>query len=566
MQHVNRIEHLRWRARCHENRTGRESPGTPIAVLWGITRRLRPSAMPVPAADTILLIAGGRVYDHEGNVDLPAIADVLVIGGTIAAVRAGIAAALDRGDPVPELGARRPTETIDADGHLVMPGFVNAHYHSHDVLLKGVFETIPLELWVLSALPPSYPKRSAAEIRARTLVGAMECLRGGMTTVQDLATLYPYDEAHLEAALQAYEDIGIRCVFALQVADVPGVKSIPFWDEVVPADRRGALSGAVEPFRGIDLPQMLSGLATQHAERSPRITWALGPTSPERCSEHLLGSMGDLSRNRQLPVYTHIYESKAMTLIARQTHAADQGSLIRYLDRVGLLNARLSLAHSVWMSRPEIEQIGASGANVVLNPVGNLKTRSGVAPIRTYLANGVNVALGCDNCSCSDSQNMFQSMKLYASLAAITHPEPGPPTAAQALWSATVGGARTAGLEGRVGALRPGMAADITLIDLDDPSFVPLNSVARQLVFTESGRGVRTVIVDGRVVVRGGKLTTIDERALREEVAELMVELRHDIAQVVDRNAAMMPWLMEAHRRTWATDIGLERYIGRGDD
>jgi guanine deaminase len=189
-----------------------------------------------------------------------------------------------------------------------------------------------------------------------------------------------------------------------------------------------------------------------------------------------------------------------------------------------------------------------------------------VAPIRTYLANGVNVALGCDNCSCSDSQNMFQSMKLYASLAAITHPEPGPPTAAQALWSATVGGARTAGLEGRVGALRPGMAADITLIDLDDPSFVPLNSVARQLVFTESGRGVRTVIVDGRVVVRGGKLTTIDERALREEVAELMVELRHDIAQVVDRNAAMMPWLMEAHRRTWATDIGLERYIGRGDD
>ena len=120
-----------------------------------------------------------------------------------------------------------------------MPGFVNAHYHSHDVLLKGCFETIPLELWLLSALPPSYPKRSTAEIRARTLLGALECLRSGMTTVQDLCTIYPFDEEHLEAILQAYEDIGIRCVFALQFADMVGAKSVPFWEEVVPPEQRG---------------------------------------------------------------------------------------------------------------------------------------------------------------------------------------------------------------------------------------------------------------------------------------------------------------------------------------
>ncbi len=145
-----------------------------------------------------------------------------------------------------------------------------------------------------------------------------------------------------------------------------------------------------------------------------------------------------------------------MTLIARQTHKSDEGSLINYLKRVGLLTPRTSLAHSVWMTRAEIESIAEGGANVVLNPVGNLKTRSGIAPIRTYLRNGVNVALGCDNCSCSDSQNMFQTMKLFAGLAAVTQPEPGPPTAADAIRAATVGGARTAGLGGRVGALRPG--------------------------------------------------------------------------------------------------------------
>jgi guanine deaminase len=510
----------------------------------------------------ILLIRNGRVYDHDGNVDLPPVADILIVDGTIAAVRSGIAEAIERKDTVAELRGRPVDETIDATEKLVIPGFVNAHYHSHDVLLKGVFETIPLELWLLSALPPAYPKRSTAEIRARTLLGAIECLRSGITTVQDLATIYPFDEEHLDAMLQAYEDVGIRCVFALQIADVPGLKSIPFWDEIVPAEQQAKLSGAVEPFAGIDLPTLVSGLVTKHRDRHPRLTWALGPSSPERCSVKLLEALADIAETEKIPVYTHIYESKAMTLIARQSHAKDGGSLINYLDRVGLLTPRTSLAHSVWMTPREISQIAGAGTNVVLNPVGNLKTRSGVAPIRNYVAEQVNVGLGCDNCSCSDAQNMFQSMKMFASLAAITDPEPGPPTASDAMRAATLAGARTAGMDGKLGALKPGMAADLSIIDLTDPSFVPLNSAARQVVFTEAGRGVETVIVDGRVVVRDRKITTIDERALREEVAELMKVLRKDIDAVVARNAAMMPYLMEAHRRTWATDIGLNRYVG----
>ncbi len=516
--------------------------------------------------EQVLLIKGGRVYDHDGNVDQPGVADILIVGNTIAAVRPGLAAAVASGQPIPELGHRHVHETIEAADRLVVPGFVNAHYHSHDVLLKGCFETIPLELWVLSALPPSYPKRSTAEIRARTLLGALECLRSGISTVQDLATIYPFDEEHLDAMLKAYEDIGIRCVFALQIADVPGVKSIPFWDEVVPQDQRGALSGAVEPYRNIDLPTLVRDLVKTRRQLHPRMTWALGPSSPERCSENLLASLSELSSDEKLPVYTHIYESKAMTLIARQTHAKDEGSLINYLERVGLLTPKLSLAHSVWMSPREIERLQQAGTNVVLNPVGNLKTRSGIAPIRTYMHRGVNIGLGCDNCSCSDAQNMFQSMKMFASLAAVCSPEPGPPTARDAIWSATVAGARTAGLEGQIGALRPGMLADLSIIDLTDPSVVPLNSAARQLVFTESGRSVETVIVDGRVVVRDRKITTIDERALRLEVAELMKELRKDIEVVVARNQQMMPYLMEAHRRTWVTDIGINRYVGAGAD
>jgi cytosine/adenosine deaminase-related metal-dependent hydrolase len=157
---------------------------------------------------------------------------------------------------------------------------------------------------------------------------------------------------------------------------------------------------------------------------------------------------------------------------------------------------------------------------------------------------------------------MFQSMKLFASLAGVTSPDPGPPTAADAIRSATLAGARAAGLSDKVGALKPGMAADLSIIDLTDPTFVPFNSAARQIVFTESGRGVETVIVDGRIVVRNRKITTIDERALREEVAELMKELRKDLEVVMARNAALMPYLLESLKRTWETDIGLNRHVG----
>jgi 5-methylthioadenosine/S-adenosylhomocysteine deaminase len=514
----------------------------------------------------VILIRNGRVYDQDGNVDLPPIADLLIVDGMIAAVRPGIALAVERRETIAELGARAIDQTIDATDKLLMPGFVNAHYHSHDVLLKGCFETIPLELWLLSALPPSYPKRSTAEIRARTLLGALECLRSGMTTVQDLCTIYPFDEEHLEAILQAYEDIGIRCVFALQFTDMVGAKSVPFWEEVAPPEQRASFAGSVEPFKGVDLPRLLRDIVISQRNRHPRLTMALGPTSPERCTPGILSNLAELSDAENVPVYTHIYESRPMTLIARQSHASDDGSLINYLKRVGLLTPRTSLAHSVWMTPKEIDAIAEGGTNVVLNPVGNLKTRSGVAPIRTYVRKGVSVALGCDNCSCSDSQNMFQSMKLFAGLAAVTNPEPGPPTAADAIRAATIVGARTAGLQERIGALRPGMAADLFIIDLTDPSYVPLNSVARQVVFTEGGRGVETVIVDGRVVVADRKITTIDERALREEVAGLMKVLSKDIEAVSKRNNAMLPYLLEAQRRTWEVDIGLNRYVGNADD
>ena len=240
-----------------------------------------------------------------------------------------------------------------------------------------------------------------------------------------------------------------------------------------------------------------------------------------------------------------------MALAGRLYMPEFDGSQVDYLRHVGLLGPTLALAHSVWMTPAEIETIAATGTNVVVNPVGNLKTKSGIAPIREFLDAGVNVGIGCDNCSCSDAQNMFQALHLFANLPAVTNPLPGRPYAKDAIHAATLGSARAVGLQGEVGALRPGMKADLALLDLAEPSFVPLNSAARQIVFTESGAAVDTVIVDGRIVMRGRKITTIDEREIRDAVEAAMPGLRADIEAVERRLKAVEPYLLKA----WMRDL-----------
>jgi 5-methylthioadenosine/S-adenosylhomocysteine deaminase len=267
----------------------------------------------------------------------------------------------------------------------------------------------------------------------------------------------------------------------------------------------------------------------------------------------------ELARRYDVPVYSHIYESRGMALQARLTLPEHRGSLIKRLAAEGALDPLLNLAHSVWLARDEIDLLAATGTGVVLNPQGNLKMKCGIPPIRALQDAGVRIALGCDNCSCSDAQNMLMAMKLFALLAAASDPVPGPPQAAAAIGAATVAGAQSARLGHVIGRIAPGYKADLTLIDMNDPSWSPLNSAARQLVHVEAGRGVRHVVVDGAVVVRDRRLTTIAEDDIYDAVEAVMPGFRRDFAAISERVKRLQPWLDQAHQRIVSTEIGLER-------
>jgi cytosine/adenosine deaminase-related metal-dependent hydrolase len=497
------------------------------------------------AGTSRLLIRGGRVYDHDGDVHHPPVADILIENDTISAVE-------------PRLVAAGDVEIIEASGRLVVPGLINAHYHSHDTLCRGLFEELPLEMWLLYTLPMGQ-NRSPEEVRARTLVGALESLRCGITTVQDMLGLTPLNDRYTDTVLSAYREAGIRVVFSPMVSDIPPIAMVRHRDSL-PADVQDMLGTKALPMR-----EQLDYLEHQLQHRPARGTlhWAIAPFAPQRCTPKMLEALAELADKHDLSVYTHVYETKGQALIARELFAEHDGSLISYLESAGLLGPRLNIVHSVWITRAEADRMAAAGAGIVLNHLSNLKLKSGIAPVCDLRDSGVRLGLGCDNCSGSDVQSVFQAMKMFCLLAAVSEPEPGPGLAHEVLRHATLGNARTAGLDGTLGAIRPGYKADMILIDLNDVAYLPYNSAARQLVYTEAGRGVESVIVDGRVVMKQRKVTTIDEDALRREVAALMRHFIVDYDAVVASRKRALPYMLEAHRKVWQTDIGMNRLIPR---
>ncbi len=501
-----------------------------------------------------LLITGGRVFRHGGNVHHPTVADVLIEGDRIAKIEPGLA----------DAGGAPAESVIDARDRLVIPGLVDTHYHSHDVLLKGSFETLPLDMWMINALLPSYPKRSTEEVRARTLMGAAELIHSGVTTMQDMLTFFPFSEEHLDAVMQAYADIGIRVVFAMQVGDRTGLDAVPYWKEAVPEKFHSYLASFVAPFEDATPLKVVTEQYRRLRDYNERITWALAPSIPQLCSTKLLEGLGELSEAEGLQIFTHNCDGKSFTLADRTRYADHDGSSVKYLHDIGILGPRMGLVHSIWVRQDEIELMAETGTHVCLVPAGNLKTKSGVAPFRGYLDAGVSIGLGTDNSSNGDAQNMFHVMKFFTGLAAVCHPDPGPPSAEETLRISTSGGAEVLGLKDEVGDLQPGMKADVTILDLTNLNFVPLNSATRQLVFTESGQSVETVIVDGRVVMRDRKLVTIDEGELRDAVEVVMPGLINDRDTVSSRIAEIQPYLLEAWRKTQAHDLGMQRYVGDG--
>ena len=272
-----------------------------------------------------------------------------------------------------------------------------------------------------------------------------------------------------------------------------------------------------------------------------------GPSAVQRCTDELLTGAAELAQKKNLPLHIHLAETKAQAIMGEQLYGT---SLLQHLASIGVLRPNLSLAHSIWIEPADVDLFARSGATPVHNPASNLRIGSGLAPVKQLLSAGVNVALGTDGSASNDGQNMFDALRFVA----LIHNQAGSDfnqwvTPVQALSMATRNGAGAFGLD--AGVLAAGKLADLVLLQRDTPAFTPLNDVMNQLVYCENGSGIDTVIVNGEVVVEGGRLTKVDEL----EVLRLAEHARARLDPSIQRELAvaktMEPALAEMYFRVF---------------
>ncbi|MGI4814504.1 MAG: amidohydrolase family protein [Janthinobacterium lividum] len=434
-------------------------------------------------------------------------------------------------------------ERTDGRGKMMMAGLVNAHHHSHDRFDKGRFAGLPLEIWMGLYNPPTHARRwSPRDVYLRTLINAIEMLKGGITTiVDDIHFGAAIDPESVYAAFQAYSDLGVRAEVSVAWSDRPFHEGIPYLSDVL------AQGSTPSPTAGWSSNSVLDFWRELARSWGGRVRFVLSPSGPQRCTTEFLQRTWDIAAQFDLPVLIHVLETRIQALTAQKMYG---GSMVAYLNEHGLLNRHSVLAHGVWLTLPEMDLLARSQASVIHNPACNLKLGSGIAPIGELLKRGVNVGLGTDNNNGNDLNSMFDALRMSALLSGIGRADADASLSAdQAFELATSNGARALGRDALTGTIEVGKQADFVVLDLNSASFLPLNEPMTQLVFCEQGQSVLQVYVGGRRLIDRGRVARIDEAALRAELAERLPAISAAIAAAEHAAAELRPSLLAAYRR-----------------
>ena len=494
-----------------------------------------------------LLIRNGNLLLSAADVSLLQ-ADILVRDGLIAEIAPDI---------------RADVQTLDLDGDIVIPGLINAHVHSPGNFMRGTLEGLPLEVFMLYEVPPLATEREDPTlVRLRTLIGAAEMLKLGITSVMDDAFFVPLTTtAAIDAIAGAYDEIGIRATLALDQPIVVEYDKYPFLRDLLPDEILRTMDAAPRETAEGMLAHYDHLIARWHGAAQGRIAAAVSCSAPQRATPDYLRALHQLSQAHDLPFFCHILETKLQRVLGIEKFGM---SLVRYVQELGILDERMQVIHAIWVDEEDIAILAASGAVVAHNPVCNLRLGSGVMPFRALRDAGVPICLGTDEAVSDDSHNLWGVIKTAGIVHAITGGDYARwPAAAEVLSAVWDGGNRVMHRPAPLGRIAVGAAADMAVLDARSFAFQPLHDIRRALVLCESGRSVRHTIVDGRVVVRNGQLTQLDETALLADLRAIEPQLRAEAVALRRGAQRLEPYYREIVARAAAVDVGFTRWIGR---
>jgi 5-methylthioadenosine/S-adenosylhomocysteine deaminase len=450
-----------------------------------------------------------------------ALAYTIVRGGRVLDIAAGTAERADiliEDDTIRELGppgvgAPADAMEIDATNRLIHPGLVNAHTHSHGNLGKGMGDRWPLEL-LLTAAPMLTGGRGLDDLRLSAQIGAVEMMLKGCTACYDLFFEWPVPTRDgMAAVASAYAELGMRAVIAPMVADRTFFEAIPGLAEALPPSLQKRVAALRLAPRDETLAAIRDGFGSWSVDRD-LVRPAVAPTIPHHCSDEFILGCAGIARDFDVGLHSHVAESKVQAVASLKIYGRTQTA---HLDELGVLGPHFTVAHGVWLDPDDMARLGDHGASVAHNPGSNMRIGSGLADTRTMLERKVNLGIGTDGATCADNQNMYEAMRLASFVSKVQGPEwQRWLTTREAALAATEGSARALGFGDRIGRIAPGWKADLVMLDLDHPNWLPLNDPVNQLVHAEDGNAVDSVMIGGRLVVENRKPVGIDLATLRE--------------------------------------------------
>jgi len=399
-------------------------------------------------------------------------------------------------------------EVIDASHHVVIPGLINTHHHMYQSLTRAIPSAQNGELfnW-LTNLYPIWAGLTPEMIRVSTLTAMAELILSGCTTSSDHLYIYP-NQTRLDDSLEAAAQIGMRFHGAR------GAMSV------------GQSKGGLPPDRVVEEePAILKDtqrlIETYHdSQRHAMQRIVVAPCSPFSVSRDLMREAADLARHYGVSLHTHLAENVNDIAYSREKFNMTPAE---YAEDCGWVGHDVWHAHCVQLDEHGIELFARTGTGVAHCPCSNMRLASGIAPIRKMLDAGVPVGLGVDGSASNDSAHMLGEVRQAMLLQRVGF-GPDAMTARQALEVATLGGAKVLNRDD-IGALKPGMSADVVMFDTRQIAFAgALHDPVAALVFCTPAN-VNTSIINGRVIVREGQLTTIDLGAVLERHNHLAYQL-----------------------------------------
>ena len=451
---------------------------------------------------TTILIENGAIVtiDDQGRVLNPGY--VFIKDDSIAAIGPGQA-------PL-ELQQQADTR-IDATLKAVMPGMVNAHTHLFQSFIRGLADDKPLLEWLKTAIWPVAQALTEEEAYLAAMVGLVENIRGGATSVIDHQYIHT-EPTNDDGVCRAAEETGVRFVLARGWAD---------------KDYHPTLMESRE--------QIMAEMARLHQtwqnRANGRIRVEFGPLIPWGCSDEAMRQTYNLAQEWGVGTHIHVAETK----IEVDMNLEERGNRhIEWMAALGALGPKVQLVHSVWLNDHELDLIAQHGAVVVHCPVSNMYLASGVARIPDMRRRGIPIALATDGPGSNNNQNMLETLKTTVLLQKVTTLNAMVLLPEDVLWMACRGGAIAFGQPELIGSLEVGKKADVVLIDLNTPLAMPVHRVPSALVYNMSPRDVDTVIIDGQIVMRDGRLLHIDEEALLCEARRACQNLFKRAGVVVD--------------------------------